>query len=189
MMFGKPVYILGRCWYAGQGMNIAFSVIDDIDPGTVSRRIKAGFELDYERVIRFVHYLRFRFYSFGVQQQRRVRYEDGSPITATTGIEFYEVRGFTANPALYRRSFTPIGRESPMFDRYDLDSPECPSPMPAETSSLIPCGDQNRSGRTARELRIAKWRKFQRDPKKFLADSNNLFVRLFYRLFMRRQAA
>ena len=176
MMFGKPVYILGRCWYAGHDMNVPFSVSDDVDAVSVSQRIRTGFQMDYERVLRFVHYLRFQFYSFGVQQQRRVRYEDGSPITATVGIDFYEVRGFTANPVKYRRCFSPIAKESPIFDRYDIDSLECAPATPAVTSSPA-SGHQRKGGRTGRELRIAKWKKLRRDPKAFLADSDNPILR------------
>ena len=124
MMFGKPVHIASDCWYADDRMNVPLT-----DPDMLSTAIRSGFILDYDRVLRFIHYLRFEFYSFGQQVQRRFRYSDGSPITSTSQINYYEIRGFTPAPLHIRRDAEPISRTSPLFDRYragseyDTDAP------------------------------------------------------------------
>ncbi|MGE3831948.1 MAG: glycosyltransferase, partial [Parvibaculaceae bacterium] len=113
MMFGKPVYIASECWYADDRMNVPVT-----DPDMLRDAIRSGFDLDYDRVLRFIHYLRFEFYSFGQQVQRRFRYSDGSPITSTSEINYYEIRGLTREPLYIRRDAEPIPRTSPLFDRY-----------------------------------------------------------------------
>lgn len=113
MMFGKPVYIFGECWYSHDGLNVKVKNADDLVD-----LIQKDFSLDYDRVCRFIHYLRFEFYSFGLQHQRRVRYEDGTPITATTSIDYYELRGFTSKTLKIKRMYKPIPRTTPLFDRY-----------------------------------------------------------------------
>jgi predicted glycosyltransferase involved in capsule biosynthesis len=113
MMFGKPVYIASDCWYADERMNTPIIEFD-----TLAARIKAGFAMDYDRMLRFIHYLRFEFYSFGHQAQRRFRYNDGSPITSTSDIKYYEIRGFTAEPLHIGSAGDSVPMSSPLFDRY-----------------------------------------------------------------------
>jgi hypothetical protein len=74
--------------------------------------------MDYDRMLRFIHYLRFEFYSFGHQAQRRFRYNDGSPITSTSDIKYYEIRGFTAEPLHIGSAGDSVPMSSPLFDRY-----------------------------------------------------------------------
>lgn len=113
MMFGKPLYVLGDAWYAHDGLCVSVGADDNL-----AQLIRAGFVLDYDRVLRFIHYLRFEFYSFGRMSQRRVRYEDGSPITATTAIDYYELRGWQAGCRSRPSKWSPIPNTSPLFDRY-----------------------------------------------------------------------
>lgn len=113
MMFGKPLYVFGNSWYGYEGL--CRPIRADEDAAEVIRR---GFELDYERVLAFAYYLRFKFYSFGKMQARKVRYEDGSPITATTAISYYELRGWSEQTRCLPAQWKPIPTSSPMFDRY-----------------------------------------------------------------------
>lgn len=112
MMFGKPVYVFGSSWYAHQGLCRPIS--ENEDAATV---ITNGFSLDYECVLRFIHYLRYRFYSFGEMTTKKARYADGTPITATMSIKYYEIR-IDGEVRRIQRKFTPISTESPLFDRY-----------------------------------------------------------------------
>jgi hypothetical protein len=100
--------------------------------------------MDYDRMLRFIHYLRFEFYSFGHQMQRRFRYTDGSPITSTSDITYYEIRGFTAEPLHIGSSADPVPISSPLFDRYrnaatgDMETaaaatPACSTPSKRKT--------------------------------------------------------
>lgn len=113
MMYGKPLYVFGDSWYASEGLCVPVK-----DPEQAAALIKSGFEIDYEKVLRFIKYLRFDFYSFGQMITRRVRYEDGTPITATTEINYYELRGFGENTRKLQRTFSVIPTTSPIFDRY-----------------------------------------------------------------------
>lgn len=113
MMYGKPLYVFGNSWYASEGLCVTVR-----NPDKAADLIKAGFEVDYEKVLRFIKYLRFDFYSFGEMVTRRARYEDGTPITATTEINYYEIRGFTANTRKLQRKPAIIPTTSLLFDRY-----------------------------------------------------------------------
>lgn len=97
-------------------------------PGLAVEKYKASDVLDYilsdagpdkEKVLRFVSYLTSEFYSFGKFHIRSVAWEGGAKMTATTKIDFYQVRvpelgGYNRrNPAEVS-----VGRESILFDRY-----------------------------------------------------------------------
>lgn len=170
MMFGKPVYIAGDSWYADTRMNIPMA-----DFRELPELIRSGFEIDYDRVLRFIHYLRFEFYSFGEQVQRRVRYDDGSPITATTDIKYYEVRGFSKKPLIFKRSFNSIPKTSPIFDRYDLQSLGYKSALKPATAEPVL--------KTAKAAKGAKTAKLRRDPHAFFRDSKIPVLRTFKHLF------
>jgi len=116
MMFGKPVFVFGSSWYAHPGL--CRPILENESAATV---IQDGFSLDYERVLRFVHYLRFRFYSFGEMATRKVRYSDGTPITATSSIKYYEIRQ-NGNVRKLQRAFKPISKDSLLFDRYRAEN-------------------------------------------------------------------
>lgn len=193
MMFGKPVYIVGDSWYADPRMNVSveeFAKLPEI--------IRTDFEIDYDRVLRFIHYLRFEFYSFGEQVQRRVRYEDGSPITATTEIKYYEVRGFTPKPLRFKRKFNPIPKTSPIFERYDLDSlgfaapakPVAPRPNATAAPSVpkpapkLPLASAPQ--KTPEQIKAAKSAKFRRDPHAFFRDAKNPLLRPLRHLVRQR---
>ena len=68
---------------------------------------------------RFLHYLRFEFYSFGSFVTRDVRLPTGERMTATLdiGIRERDVPGFR-RVANWHPAAPAIGWESPLFDRY-----------------------------------------------------------------------
>lgn len=112
MMFGKPLLVFGDAWYAHDGTCFQVNTEDD-----ACEIIKADLTLDYEKVLRFIHYLRFQFYSFGKMNSRRVQMPDGSPITATTSISYYELRGWTDKERVLK-CYETIPFKAPIFDRY-----------------------------------------------------------------------
>lgn len=178
MMFGKPVYIAGESWYSDERMNVSIKDIKE-----VAKQISKGFDPDYDKVLRFIHYLRFKFYSFGEQIQRRVRYEDGSPITATTEIKYYEVRGFTPKPLIFQKNFNPIRKTSPIFDRYDIESLGFKSairPAPAKPTASAP-----KLQPTKPVPKTAKAAKFRRNPRAFFRDAKSPVLRLLKHFFQR----
>jgi predicted glycosyltransferase involved in capsule biosynthesis len=164
MMFGKPVYLAGECWYADDGMNVPVSNFD-----TLGSMIKSGFVIDYDRVLRFIHYLRFEFYSFGQQVQHRFRYSDGSPITSTSEIKYYEIRGFTPKPLYIRSNVEPIPRSSPLFDRYRSVS--------AGEEEMVPPVAPSSPATPERNSMLAKIARLCRDPRAFFRNPRQLFSR------------
>ena len=176
MMFGKPVYIVGQCWYADQRMNMPIANLS-----TVADTIKGGFSIDYDRILCFIHYLRFEYYSFGIQTQRRVRYEDGSPITATTDIKYYELRGFSPETLFINRAPKPIPRKSPLFDRYQNSTGE------KQRINSSPTENKNATTQTSAPVkakhRLPKLTKLRRDPQAFFRDSHVRLLRPLRYLF------
>ena len=153
MMFEKPVYILGQAWYAHAGLNVSVT-----DPDGLAGRIATGFTFDRERMLRFVHYLRYRFYSFGTQIQHRVRGGEGSMTTATLEIDYYELRGWSEEPLYFTKDNKPVSLHSPLFDRYRGKG------LPA-----LPGIPRDRGMSTA--VREARMRKLRERPLRFFLDA------------------
>lgn len=170
LAFEKPVFLAGNAFYAEAGLTVSLSETEIAEPATVAERIRDGFTPDREKMLRFLHYLRFDYYSFGRQHTRLSRYADGSPITATTAIDYYEVRGVTDAPVIYRTNEEPIGFESPIYDRYDRKSLVRARDLADGTISL--------SGRRRAKTRAGrKFQKLLRDPGGFFRDSRNPLLR------------
>ena len=113
MMFGKPLLVFGDAWYSFEGLCQVVRPTDD--PVAL---LNSEMPVDYERVLRFIHYLRFEFYSFGTMTTRRVTMPNGSPITATSSIAYYEIRGWAKSPRLIKLFDNTIPYTAPLFDRY-----------------------------------------------------------------------
>jgi len=158
MMAGKPVYILGSSWYAHPKMN---REVDD--PARLADELKSPFVPDRQTVCRFIHYLRFKFYSFGEQQQRKGKRPDGSPVTSTIAIDYYEIRCLSPEPVLYKKGASPVSPRSLLFDRY----------------RHTPISFQGEAKRNASQTdrRRRKLKKFLRDPRGFFRDAKNPLLR------------
>lgn len=115
MMYGKPVYVFGDAWYAFEGLAKA---IEDQSVESVARQINAGYDVNFDRIVQFIHFLRFKFYSFGKMDSRRVTTPDGGQITATRGIDYYELNRWSSETRYLVPFEKRIGTNSPMFDRY-----------------------------------------------------------------------
>jgi hypothetical protein len=115
MMYGKPVYVFGEAWYAFDGIA---KTVEDHAPEAVARQIMTGYDVDFGRVLQFIHYLRYEFYSFGRMDSRRVTTSDGGQITATRAIDYYELDGWSGETRYLLPFDKRIGTNSPLFDRY-----------------------------------------------------------------------
>ncbi|MFJ4292387.1 glycosyltransferase [Cupriavidus sp. NPDC089707] len=113
IMFGKPVLHCGDAFYSNP--SFARQVLNESD---VVRALNE-FKPDYEKAIRFISYLINDFYSFGRFKARKVKWHDGSFMTATTEIDFYELR-YPGKKELKRelRDTVEVSSESILFDRY-----------------------------------------------------------------------
>lgn len=125
MMMEKPTYIFGDAFYSAEGLNKAIKHVDFTDSTqmeALARDIIEGFKVDSEKMKQFIHYLVFKFYSFGTPKTTSRKETDGSLRTITTGIDFYQLR---LNGKLifdYERNKRPqLSTSAPLFERYALD--------------------------------------------------------------------
>ena len=115
LLYDKPVLHTGLAFYGFDGMNRRVRTIAD-----VRRALAAAMIVDREKAIRFIHYLRFEFYSFGEHVTRAVKMADGSNMTATLDI-LYETLRFEGNSnSFVQRKRAECSWESILFDRYRM---------------------------------------------------------------------
>ncbi|ODV44317.1 hypothetical protein AWV79_09345 [Cupriavidus sp. UYMMa02A] len=113
LMFGKPVLHCGDAFYGWPG--VACQVVNEEQVNTSLR----SFTPDAEKVERFLSYLVNRFYSFARFTTRKVAWEDGNFMTATTAIDYYVLR--VPGHAEMRREIrdkVEVHGTSILFDRY-----------------------------------------------------------------------
>lgn len=174
MMMGKPCFIFGDAFYSFDGINKTASASD------VNRfcyQLETSFEVNMEKVIRFIHFLKSEFYSFG-SPVSKVRHElDGSLRNITTDIDFYEIRIQGAHPFIYssggeRR----LSTSAPLFEKFRLDLVN-----QKRQKSTLPPATAMQKHRSA-----AKWRKLWQDPHAFFRDAKNPFLRTLRLAFLQR---
>ncbi|SOZ38297.1 putative glycosyltransferase involved in capsule biosynthesis, similar to kpsS (plasmid) [Cupriavidus neocaledonicus] len=117
LAFGKPVLHCGHAFYSAPGLTREVLNEDDVVNALNC------FKPDFEKSLRFLSYLINDFYSFGKFKTRRVKWHDGSFMTATTAIDFYKIR-FPGRPEMTRhlRESVEVSSDSVLFDRYRASS-------------------------------------------------------------------
>jgi predicted glycosyltransferase involved in capsule biosynthesis len=179
MMFGKPVYVLGDAWYEHIGLCVKVENSTELADKILNKT-----SIDYDKILKFIYYLRFDFYSFGKATQRRVRYPDGTPITATTDIRYYEIRNISQKPIFFPKEWKPFKNQSPLFDRYhDKRVVHIPSPStkqqlhksPQEVIKKIPIAEVKKANIMESSLPShstfrRKLNKFKKTPFLFIQD-------------------
>lgn len=165
--FGRHVMNGGAAFYADARLNTAIGGWEDIVRGLVANRRPCQ-----ETALRFLHYLVFRFYSFGTQETREVRMPDGSRMTATTDIAFSVLRGLGQKDSVYQRRRAPKhGWETQLMDRYRNAAgaaarPSAVAPKPPATQPRPAAAPPATSDRSMRKVR-----KLVRSPVAFFRDS------------------
>jgi len=114
LMLGKATYCMGDSWYCNEGLAEQVTSKDDILNKLIDCRPP-----DKQAVLQFICYLNEEFYSFGKMTQKKATYDDGSPITSTTKIDIYKLRGW-GRYDYDRITYQEIPTSSPLFDRYGL---------------------------------------------------------------------
>lgn len=171
MIWGKPVYHAGDAFYSHPAINRQVTTAEQIVEG-----IQEGFKPDREKAYRFLSYLINDFYSFGTFTTREVKWEDNSRMTATTAIDFYQIRGLGQTPFNARKEATvETGRETILMDRYRyaMSHPQ-PAPNRGDKPAEVAVEPQPTMSRRER-LRLKK----KRDPRRYYADSKFLLARLY----------
>ncbi len=114
MIWGLPIVACGKAFY-GQS-KLVHAPNSDVD---LHNMICADLPADEIAHRRFLHYLRFRYYSVGSFATREVKMPDGTRMTATTGIRFQIIRGFGNSELRFACRPNPQDSwQSMLFDRY-----------------------------------------------------------------------
>lgn len=180
MMAGKPCYIFGEAFYAFEGLNQLASAAD---PKAFCRQLSDPFTVDMEDVYRFIHFLKNRFYSFGVSRNKMRKESDGSLRNITTGIDFYETRIPGRPPVVYAPQGRPqLASAAPLFERFRLDLVQRKLAKLAAPASVKPSPPVVKDPISKR---AAKWRKFRCDPHAFFRDAKQPALRALRFLFLR----
>jgi predicted glycosyltransferase involved in capsule biosynthesis len=119
MMMGKPCYIVGKAFYAFDGINVTLS---SCSADELCCRLLDTYEVDKTLMYRFIYYLVNNFYSFGRAAISSRQEADGSLRNLTTSVDFYEIQ-IPGRPRLcYEATSTAtIPMSAPLFERYRLD--------------------------------------------------------------------
>jgi hypothetical protein len=160
----KPVFTLGEAFYGQEGLCRRVGGEEDL-----AKAIASGFSPDREKLLRFVHYLRFHFYSFGQMEQRKTKMANGRPITATRSINYYELRAPGGALRRYNVRSVPVDFASPLFDRYRNRA----TPL---VYAGVDCVVSIRA-KMASKTHNRKLRKFFENPQAFFQDSKFLPLR------------
>ena len=156
MMFDVPVYIMGQAFYADKRLNVPVH-----ESKSLAKLIKQGFQADSGLMLAFIHYLRYGFYSFGVQEHRKVITESNNSITATTNIHYYKLRNWTDSAMYFSKDRQPaVPWTSRLYDRYWHHG----IPNKQKIDSL-------KSSHTF--IRQAKLKKLRERPIRFIVDAVN----------------
>jgi len=119
MMAGKPCYTFGETFYEIDGVT---APIRNYDADQLCEQVLNAYDVDMEAVMRFVHYLNNRFYSFGVPKTEKKKQPDGSVLNLTRYIDFKEIRLPNRAPVLFKwESKAAYPLHAPLFERYRLD--------------------------------------------------------------------
>ncbi|MBD3795782.1 MAG: glycosyltransferase [Epsilonproteobacteria bacterium] len=166
MMARKPCFIFGNAFYSHDGLNIAIDSKNTSIKDIVNLIINTS-EIDYTKVLQFIHYLIQEFYSFGEAQTVERVEKDGSKRTITKSIDFYKL--VIANKVIYdfckdEKFILPFG--SPLFNRFKLDMAQQKSVK--EQKTIEP----------QKSVFIRKLNKFRKNKKQFFQDSNNIILKL-----------
>ena len=114
MLWRLPVVVAGNAFY--KHPRLTHEVCSDAD---LRDLLCAPLTADTDAYDRFLHYLRFRYYSVGAFTTRPVRMPSGDRMTATTGIRFQCIRGFGQSDLSFAFRSAPEDRwQSMLFDRY-----------------------------------------------------------------------
>lgn len=163
----KPVLVAGTAFYDHPGLARQVVRSEEV------LEALTNFRPDREKVLRFLHYLVFEFYSFGHFKTREVAWTDGAKMTATVDIEYTELRTPGQTEVVYeRRQTTEVSEASILFDRYRRPNGE----IAREASSTKPPqangqGAPTRSNHADSHASSRKLRKLQENPRAFLEDS------------------
>lgn len=189
MIYEKPTFVAGKAFYDHLGITFRVKSADDLIENL------SVFRPDKEKTLRFLSYLINDFYSFAKFKTRKVAWEAGAFMTATTGIDYYVLRFPGKEEMRLECSVLPtVSSKSMIFDRYrGLDGALRVKKSHNKKDSVKPIVQNNaeKTFNTSTELEILepslslrnkKIKKFKESPKRFFSDSKNPIFKAFSKL-------
>lgn len=194
MMAGKPCYTFGRTFYNLDGVN---KPVPDYDGDILSDFVLEGMDVDKETVLRFIYYLRNKFYSFGIPTVVEKKEADGSRRGLTRAIDFKEIRLPNHGEVLFAwETDLKVPEYSPIFERYKLHlfqkkeamkkvptppktvtrtpAPAPAAPAKAPVISTVSAVTVSKSTTGTRKVKLEKLR---HKPRQFFTDSKFKILR------------
>lgn len=89
LMMQKPCIICGEAFYNFKGLNIKVNDKEELKKSIINV-FNHNFKVDETKMLRFLYYLVFDFYSFGKSYYKLIKKEDRN-INAVIGIDFYQL--------------------------------------------------------------------------------------------------
>lgn len=140
MAMNKPVVICGKAFYQHDGMGV-----QALSKEHLCQVVTEPFTPDYEKILRFVHYLAFRFYSYGAARYATVNAGNGATLRIAYRIDFSVIRHVCAEeirlgdvkPLLTEDSFVLRGVQK--FAEGG-NAPAARQPAPAPAAAPAPAG-------------------------------------------------
>ena len=119
MLLGKQTYIFGDAFYQHDGLNkkVYHYSSDELISGLIS-----PYDFDRELMLKFIKYLSFDFYSYGIASVKIVTEKDGSKRSLTKGLDFYRISLPNRGGVVFSRDDrVMINKSAPIFERFAMD--------------------------------------------------------------------
>lgn len=148
----KKVFVLGNCWYYHENANIVCAISS---PEAFLVKLDQ-FMPDAVKIDRFIHYLRFKFYAFGVQQTI-LHKKATHNVNATLHIHYYEVQTSHYGRLYFKHPEVKIGFDHTLFNDYRSNSKEH---LQSEERQIF----------AQQAVKAKKWQKLRHQPFLFFLD-------------------
>lgn len=183
MLYDKPVLVAGSAFYGHRDITYPVQTASDVINGIEK------FKPNKDKTLKFISYLINEFYSFGKFTTKTVPWENGSKMTATTGIEYYAVR-FPNMPEmiLEKDPISLVSHDSILFDRYKNSDGMVRLGKKVETKKNIMVVSKTENNGMEKEIILEKGnskgmsvflrklKKIRNNPKSFFEDSKKPLI-------------
>lgn len=188
ILANKPCVLCADAFYHFEGLNLQARSISELKE-CVLRIFRGEFKFDESKALRFIHYLRYEFYSFGKSYYKKSK-ENGRFFTRVFKIEFYQLIAFgkklldfksvekqkyRLNSLLYQPFIYELRHSKKSFYQQGLES----------TLQIVRKNALSRFLARFRTYRLL--RKLLTQPRAFIKDSRSPFIRPLKVLLVRKK--
>ncbi len=112
LCFGKPVFCFGEAFYAQQGLAVGVLHAEDL-----AEKLLFKAEVDSSKILQFIHYLVFEFYSFASTKYLKIQ-EGVSSRNVAVHLDFYTLCFPNEMREEFRLLQNPVSTNSPAYDYF-----------------------------------------------------------------------